>query len=47
MLGWDRSPQFFQILLPLTPTMIRSSPQIAEEGLIVVIAAQVTLDPER
>ena len=27
------------------PTMIRSSTKVAEEGLVMVVAAQVALDP--
>ena len=38
-------PEFLQILLPLTPTIIRSSTEVAEEGLVVVVAAQITPDP--
>ncbi len=45
MLGRDRLLEFLQITLPLTPTMIRSSTQVAKEGLIMVITAQVTPDP--
>ena len=45
MLDWDRSLQFLKITLPLTPTLIRYSTEVAEEGLVVVIAAQVAPDP--
>ena len=38
MFAWDGFLQFLQILLPLM--MIRSSTEVAEEGLIKVIAAR-------
>jgi hypothetical protein len=47
MFGWDRSPQFLQITLPLTYIMIRSSTEVAKKGLLVVIAVQITSDPVR